>query len=307
MLLHMTVGALIALAPQDTDTTFAVDPSHRLRIANFGGEVTIRTWERNDVRVEADHSQREQIIIEQVGAEIKVRPSSWSSDFEFDIRGEEVDVSMEFRGARVPAMVDYEIIVPVGMPVDVAGLFMDVTVEGPVGDVNVRVLEGEIDIVGARGPVTARAGEGEVTIEDVIGTLRLSSIDGDVYVENASGEIAAQTTAGEIELENIRASRVEVETVEGEVSYQGTIEPQGFYSFITHDGDVTLELSPDASARVSVATWDGELSTDFAVDVPDRIRGRRFSFTLGGGSAQIEIEAFDGDIDVDIYEPDEDS
>ena len=68
---------------------------------------------------------------------------------------------------------------------------------------------------------------------------------------------------------------------------------------------VDLELPASTSARVSVATWDGDLSTDFAVEVPDEIRGRRYSFTLGSGSAQIEIEAFDGDIDVGIWEPEE--
>lgn len=306
MLLHIAAGALVALsAPQETDTTFAVTAGQRLNVATFGGEIMIRTWELDQVRIEADHSSREQIVVEQTAAEVRVRPSSWNSDFEFSVEGEEFDVSMNFRGGRAPAMVDYEIIVPEGMALELGGLFTDVEIEGAVGEITIRVLEGEVDITGARGVVSARTGEGDIYLADVEGALRLSTIGGEISVENASGDITAQSTEGDIDLENVRAARVEAETVDGGIWYQGTIEPQGFYSFITHDGDVSLEISPDASARVSVATWDGDLSTDFAVEVPERIRGRRFSFTLGAGSAQIEIEAFDGDIDVDIWEPEE--
>jgi len=306
MLLHIAVGALVALsAPQETDTTFAVTPGQRLNVATFGGEVVIRTWELDQVRIEADHSSREHLVITQTASEVRVRPSSWNSDFEFSVDGEEFDVSMNFRGTRAPAMVDYEIVVPEGMALEIGGLFSDVEIEGAVGEVTIRVLEGEVDIVGARGQISARTGEGDIDIEDVVGALRLSTIGGEITVANASGDITAQSTEGDIDLENIRASRVEAESVDGEIWYQGTIEAQGFYSFTTHDGDVTLEIDPNASARVSVATWDGDLSTDFAVEVPERIRGRRFSFTLGSGSAQIEIEAFDGDIDVRYWEPEE--
>lgn len=306
MLLHIAAGALIALAPpQGTDTTFAVNPAHRLKVANFGGEVRIRTWERNEIRVEADHSRRAGIVVEQTGTEVRIRPSSWSPDFQFDIEGDNVDVSMRFEGARVPAIVDYDIIVPASMPIDVGGLFMDATVEGPVGEVNIRVLEGDIQVAGARGSVSARTGEGDVTIEDVQGALRLSAIDGEIHVLNASGEITAESTDGDITLENVRSARVELGSVDGDLRYSGTIQAQGFYSFITHDGGVTLEIPRDASARVSVATWDGDLTTDFSVQVPERKRGRRFEFTLGAGGAQIEIEAFDGDIEVNYYEPQE--
>jgi len=306
MLLHIAAGALVAMsAPQDTDTTFAVTPGQRLNVATFGGEILIRTWELDQVRIEADHSSREQIVITQTASEVRVRPSSWNSDFEFSMEGEEFDVSMNFRGARAPAMVDYEIIVPEGMALEIGGLFSDVEIEGAVGEVTIRVLEGEVDILGARGPVSARTGEGDVTVEDVVGPLRLSTIGGEISVTNATGEITAESTEGDIDLEEIRSSRVEAESVDGEIWYQGTIEAQGFYRFVTHDGDVDLELPANASARISVATWDGDLSTDFDIEVPDEIRGRRFSFTLGSGSAQIEIEAFDGDISVGVWEPDE--
>jgi len=302
----MAVGALVALsAPQETDTTFTVTPGQRLNVATFGGEIVIRTWELDQVRIEADHASREQIVIDQNAAEVRVRPASWTSDFEFSVEGDSFDVSMNFRGGRAPAMVDYEIVVPEGMALEIGGLFTDVEIEGAVGEVTIRVLEGDVDVVGARGLISARTGEGDIDIEDVVGALRLSTIGGEITVENASGDITAQSTEGDIDLEVVQASRVEAESVDGEIWYQGTIEAQGFYSFTTHDGDVTLEIAQDASARVSVATWDGDLSTDFPVEVPERIRGRRFSFTLGSGSAQIEIEAFDGDIDVMFWEPDE--
>ena len=57
-------------------------------------------------------------------------------------------------------------------------------------------------------------------------------------------------------------------------------------------------IPENSSVRVTVATFDGSFESEFAVTLPDRIRGRRINFTLGQGSAQMEMEAFDGDIEL---------
>jgi hypothetical protein len=53
-------GALLSLAAvQQTDTVFAVRPDARLAVSGMGGEVVVRTWDRNEMRVVADHSSRD--------------------------------------------------------------------------------------------------------------------------------------------------------------------------------------------------------------------------------------------------------
>jgi len=301
LFIHALTGALIAVTPmQDTDTTFAVDPSKRLDVSNFSGEIVVHTWDRNEVRIKAEHSRRDGISVENTTAEVRIRALSWArwAD-EFEIRIEEDDhVHVEMERPRTPSIVDYELWVPARMALELGGPYTDVTVEGPAGSVIAQVNEGDIYLRGVRGQLNARNVEGDITVEDVQGKMRLFSMDGEIVVEGGTGDIMAETTDGDIRLANVRSTVVEATSVDGDVWFAGPLEAQGEYLLTTHDGDITVMIPGNASVRVTVATFDGDFESEFPVTLPERIRGRRFNFTLGQGSAQMDIEAFDGDIEL---------
>jgi hypothetical protein len=301
MLLHALTGVLIAFTPpQGTDTTFAVDPSKRLDVSNFSGEIVVRTWDRNEVRVVADHSRRDGIVVERTDAEVRVRARSWArwaDEFEITVEDDE-HVHVEMERPRSPSIVDYELWVPAGMALELGGPYTDVTVEGPVAGLDVKVSEGDLMLRDVRGPLTARTVEGDVTVENAEGKLKLLSMDGEIYVENASGSIIAETTDGDIRLADVRSESVEATSVDGDIWFAGPLAAQGQYYLATHDGDVTIMIPRDASVRLTVATFDGDFESEFPITMPERIRGRRLNFTLGQGSAQMEVEAFDGDIEL---------
>jgi len=65
MLMTLAATLLTALAVSaETDTTFAVKPGTRLEVSNFGGEIAVQSWDKNAVHVEATHSERVRISIE---------------------------------------------------------------------------------------------------------------------------------------------------------------------------------------------------------------------------------------------------
>jgi hypothetical protein len=45
---------------------------------------------------------------------------------------------------------------------------------------------------------------------------------------------------------------------------------------------------------VTVSTWSGEFESATPVTISGSQEGNRFSFTVGTGSARLELEAFDG-------------
>jgi DUF4097 and DUF4098 domain-containing protein YvlB len=100
---------------------------------------------------------------------------------------------------------------------------------------------------------------------------------------------------GEIRLERITSPSVEGATVNGEIVYDGTIQDNGRYWFNTHNGDLVVSVPRNANVTVSVSTFNGEFESDFPVTLTGT-RGKRFNFTLGGGSARLELESFGGTI-----------
>jgi DUF4097 and DUF4098 domain-containing protein YvlB len=103
---------------------------------------------------------------------------------------------------------------------------------------------------------------------------------------------------GEITLTEIQASAVEISTVDGDVLYSGALLATGRYLFTTHDGDITMAIPENTSATFSVRT-SGDSRLDSTLPLKQGSsgrRGQRATYTLGGGAAQVDIEAFDGSV-----------
>lgn len=304
MLLHCLLGAaLLAAPPQDTDTTFAVSGNLRLNVGNFEGEIVIHTWSRDQVRVRADHDPDDRILIERTSSEVRIRADSWArAADEFDLV--KTATTLERRGHRAGAMSDvsYEITVPATMALVLSGPNTDVTVEGSRGEITVKVSEGDVEVHGGRGRISLASIEGEIALYDAEGEVKLFSLDGDITVVRVAGRITAETTDGEIVLLDVRSTGVEAVSTDGDIGLSGMIDPQGSYRFSSHGGDITLELPPSTDARFTIATWDGEVSSEFPMTLPQRVSGRRLTFTTGAGKADVAIETFDGDIDLRVLE-----
>jgi DUF4097 and DUF4098 domain-containing protein YvlB len=273
MLLAFVAVARLILA-QDTDTSFAVRQGQRLDVNDFGGEVVIKTWRQNEVRIRASHGSREYVTVTTEGPTVHISASS----------------------RHGPASVDYEILAPAWMPLSVSGTpSAEVTIEGTEAEVTVETVEGSIRVVGGSGNISLKSVEGDVTLESAKGHIELNTVDGSISVKDCSGDIAAETVDGEITLLGIESSDMDASSVDGSIEYDGTITDGGRYRFESHDGSVSVSIPERTNATISVATFSGDFDACFPVTLKDKTK-HRFTFTLGTGSARVELESFDGSI-----------
>jgi hypothetical protein len=89
---------------------------------------------------------------------------------------------------------------------------------------------------------------------------------------------------------------VDATTVDGDIYYVGTIRDGGRYDLATHDGTVTIGIPEGTNAAIAVASFDAEIEASFPMPLQNAGSRRRLSFTLGTGSARIQLETFDGRI-----------
>ena len=273
MLLTLFSLASLALA-QQTDTTIAVEPGTRLSVNNYGGEVVVRAWAENRVRVRASHSSRTRVEIGRGSQSVTVRTEG-------------------YRGP--PQLTDMEISVPRWMPLNLSGVYTHMTIEGMDANVAAETVEGDVSLVGGTGAVTIKSVEGEVTVRGAKGRVDVGSIEGEIRISETTAEIVAETVDGDIILQGIDAPAVDANTVDGDIYYDGAIKNGGRYRFASHDGDLTISVAERANVSVAVSTFDGEFDASFPVQITET-RKRRFMFTIGNGSARLELETFDGDI-----------
>jgi putative adhesin len=257
----------------DTDQTVPVSKGARLSVNSFGGEVQVRGWDKDAVRVQAYHNTRTRITIRHSTPGVSVTSSG------------------------MPSAVDYDISVPAWMPVKVEGTYIYIAVEGTQADISAETVRGDIVVKGGAAVVTAKSVEGEVILENVRGKVSASSINQGVTVNGAAGELTAETVNGHIALNNIDSTSVEVASVNGNIRYDGSAPANGRYRFSTHNGNISVGVPENASAAFMVRTYNGNVRTDLQVQGGGEVRrGQRTTYTLGSGSAEFDLESFGGTI-----------
>lgn len=266
-------------APQ-TDETVAVQKGTRLDIHNFAGEVIVHTWDRDSVHVTARHQSRTKVNIRQTASGVAISAS----------------------GTMGPASsVDYDITAPAWMPVRIEGTYNFVTVEGAQAEVSAESVRGDIVVKGGAGFVTAKSIQGEITVEGSRGRIAAQSVNEAIRITDSSGDITAESTNGAITLTRCSAQSVDASTVNGDITYDGSLVGSGHYQFSTHNGDVSVGVPDTTNATFTVRTYNGEFHSELPLKgatQEEMRRGRRVQMTLGNGAADVNIESFGGSITI---------
>jgi hypothetical protein len=263
-----------------TDTLVQVAPGVHLELNNFEGMIDVRAWQRNAVRVAALHSERALVHLVEMDSVLKVAARALAN---------------RARGGPPPP-VDYQIEVPSWMPLDLWGVQVEISVDGVKSPVKASSVKGPVRLRGGRGPIFLNSVEGEVEVLESTGRLQLSSVNAGIKVADCEGEIVAESVNGPIVLARVHAPSIEATTVNGEVSYEGDIPDGSDYRFVTHNGSIVVGLAPRAGGTVSVSTFNGEFESDFPITLTGARLGRRMVFQLGPGSGRLNLESFQGNI-----------
>ncbi|NIP82694.1 MAG: DUF4097 family beta strand repeat protein [Gemmatimonadetes bacterium] len=269
--------AVLGMAPVtlQADTVIPVERGARLDVDNFRGEVVVDVWSRSAVRVRADLSRDQRVEVVRSGSVVRVRPATR-------------------RGG--PQEADLEITVPEWLHLRVEGNQVDVSVRGTKAEITVETVGGDIEVEGGAGLVNVRSIQGELEIRGARGRIEAVSVNEEITLEDVDGDLYVETTNGDVTMRGIRSSGTRATTVNGDIVYEGTIRDNGRYVFSTHNGDVAVSVPPEANTTVSVSTYHGEFESDFPVRLTGTGRDRQFTFTLGSGSARLELESFNGEI-----------
>jgi DUF4097 and DUF4098 domain-containing protein YvlB len=270
---------LSSLAAQGQDTTFAATRGERLRLGVHEGSITVSTWDRNAVRVQAE-------------------PEDDDDDARLDISRSAGVISVSVRGRNgPPPEATFTLTVPAWMPLSLNSVEGDITVRGSAAAITAETVNGSVSVTGGVGNVSLSSVDGSVELSRASGNISVSTVNDDVTVRNSTGTVAASTVNGEVTLDAVTSSAVSVESVNGDVRFSGPIRNGGRYQLNTHNGDVTVGVQSGANVTVLVNTFSGDFSTDIPVEIRTRKRqDGSFSFVLGDGSARLELGSFQGSI-----------
>jgi DUF4097 and DUF4098 domain-containing protein YvlB len=262
------------------DTTFAFDKGGTLTVTASSGDV---------------------VVSGAAGNQMHIRATSEGSDLRLDASS--TRVMIEATGHRSDDS-HIEITVPVGTRVIARTQSGDVDVHGTRGEVEVRAQSGDIKVDDVANRLDVNTLSGEITVRNVVGDAVVGTTSGGVKISDIRGNADVNTVSGEIELRGVTAKVVRAKTTSGDVTFDGLIDPAGRYELTAHSGDVNLHIQREASAQLTVSTWNGGIDSQFPITLRPGQHGigssnsKQFTFEIGGGAARITAVTFSGDLTI---------
>jgi DUF4097 and DUF4098 domain-containing protein YvlB len=207
------------------DRALPVTGTPTLVVEHRLGDLRVRAHTRNELRIQATIH---------VSADSRAEATVLAERIRIDVQESAGTISvltrypdLDRRNRDVSFSVDYDLLVPERLPVNLRNRFGDVDVTGMkgggsianasgrvvagdggghyeienrFGSIEAMRLSGSLTIRGANGPVSANAITGTVTISNRFGNVIAASIHGDATIVNANGSIEAAGVSGRADL-----------------------------------------------------------------------------------------------------------
>ncbi len=183
----------------------------------------------------------------------------------------------------------------------------DLTLEGDLNDLtlsNIKGavtqdgnLDGDVHLESISGPVRLHTSVTTVELGELPGDLTLDSDD--LRITDAKGLVRVVSHSKDIDLSQIYGDSI-VEDRDGRIA----VEPAGNFGVEAKDskGNVEISLPPDASATVSGRTHNGDIVTDFGLQVSGE-ENKTVTGKIGSGMARITLSTDNGDLHIKRGQP----
>ncbi len=207
-LMAFAVPLLPAATIEETfEKTYRFDPGGEINLENTNGSVTIKTWNRDELRLVAVKK-------------VRARTTRDAKDFlkrvriEIDYRRDDMTISTEYPrqssgwfgiGRRPSVTVTYTLTVPDRVDLKMDTVNGDITIERVTGLVEARSINGGINVEIARGSLDAKTTNGSIHAEvenfSIRDNCHLKTTNGRITLflaENARADVNASTVNGSI-------------------------------------------------------------------------------------------------------------
>ncbi len=232
LFISMLYLSLIAnvFAAQSIDKKLSIGHDVQLQIKVQRGDVTIQTWDKNEVSVSGTLDElSEGFIFEQQGNNLNIEdkmPRHYNSKIN---TGSQLTI-------KVPKTVK--------LSADTVSANLQLT-----------DIKGELELNTISGNISAEAVDGKIQLETVSGMIQDTDSQGEISYRLVSGDLTSQS----------RAEKVTIEQVSGEVNANLSVAKE--VTLKTVSGDVQISLAKNLT-KANLDSVSGDIMLTF-VDMPD--------------------------------------
>lgn len=233
-------GATVADAARTVDETRAAATDGLVDIATTTGSVTVRGWDRAEVKVTGT-----------------IEPDVVALDIGRDGSTTTIEVRVPEPGKLVknPKLgAALEIFVPAGTSVRVSSIGAKIEVIDVDGLRDLQTLGGSLRVKGGAGPVLASTLGGAITVEAPSSRVQFSTATGTVTISGVDGEVAGRTMDGSIRIAASRIVDADISTMSGDITIDAEIAKDGRLKAVAElGGRIDLTVPADVEGRFTLS------------------------------------------------------
>lgn len=291
-------------AGEKVDKVLATTESGKVFIDVQSGKVTIKTWDKKEVKVigelddDAEGYQFENNENGRVVFKVHMPKQKWSS--------------WKDKGSKL------EFWIPAKNGVKFEGVTVDVKVTDVLGGARINTVNGDIEASNLEGRITLGTVNGDIKSQGLKGNINLNSVngeiddsgsEGDLEIETVNGDIDTNSKVNELKITNVNGDmdldlksikEIEISTVNGDINLRADLSNIKTLFITSVGGDTDLKLGGDISAEFRIeAHSGGDIENNLSTDKVRKDKygpGESLRFILGSGKAEVEINTVNGDI-----------
>ena len=213
-------------------------PGGRLTLVNVNGGITIGSWDRNEVKVQAKKKARAR-------SKEEARKLLEKTEVRIDRTADRIDIRAELRlrGNR-SVSVSYTLTVPKEIDLELESVNGGIQVDAVSGAIEAETANGRIRFAEVKGAIQASAKNGNIRLSEIQGAIQASTTNGRIEAAFSKRgqdehEIRASTTNGSIEVALPRGFKAHLKaaTVNGHIETDFPVTVKGRISKSV-DGDI---------------------------------------------------------------------
>ena len=283
----------------------------KVEIRNVSGDVEVKTWDRDEVKIDALKTSK-------ASSMEKAKENASKVKIEVTRENGVLKVGTIYPKPSIKNLnvsVDYKVMIPSQAMIKARSVSGDVTLEKIGGKATSETTSGDVTVMGARNGANAETVSGDVKVSDVengvycktasgnvdakniTGNADLNCVSGDVTAENIRGDVEADTVSGNVKLMGISdADVVKGKTMSGSTIYYGDINSNGRYSLEAHSGKVEMTIPSGSAFDLTASTFSGTIKTEFKVMMSGKLSKKKISGSVNGGGADVKLKTFSGNV-----------
>jgi len=175
----------------------------------------------------------------------------------------------------------------------------DIDVSGVTGGLDLNIVGGSVTVQGTPRELNIESMDGDVRVQAGAAWLRVKTATGNVDLRGGSEDAGVSTVSGTVRVSDGRYERGKLETVTGEVIYEGEVGSKGSVDITTHSGAIELRLPPKPNLELDAVTVTGTIENGVTSSrpIPGREgRGMELGFSSGSGDTRIVVRSFKGNV-----------